>query len=122
MDGVTVVCAHSQALAQCQVWLNLHHPDVERRAVASNAEAARHGQPDPTIAAIASEMARRAVPAGRRASAYPGRSAQPHALRRHRQPADNPSGRDQTSLVLAVPNKAGAVYDLLAPWRSMACR
>src|SRR3954469_1957239 len=41
MDGVSVVCAHSQALAQCQVWLNLHHPTVERRAVASNAEAAR---------------------------------------------------------------------------------
>jgi len=27
----------------------------------------------------------------------------------------NPSGADQTSLVLAVPNKAGAVYNLLAP-------
>ena len=27
-----------------------------------------------------------------------------------------PSGRDQTSLVLAVPNKAGAVYNLLAPF------
>jgi chorismate mutase / prephenate dehydratase len=26
-----------------------------------------------------------------------------------------PSGLDQTSLVLAVPNKAGAVYQLLAP-------
>ena len=26
-----------------------------------------------------------------------------------------PSGKDQTSLVLAVPNKAGAVYQLLAP-------
>jgi chorismate mutase/prephenate dehydratase len=26
-----------------------------------------------------------------------------------------PSGQDQTSLVLAVPNKAGAVYHLLAP-------
>src|SRR3954469_496353 len=37
MEGVTVVCAHSQALAQCQVWLNLHHPGIERRAVASNA-------------------------------------------------------------------------------------
>ena len=26
-----------------------------------------------------------------------------------------PSGRDQTSLVLSVPNKPGAVYELLAP-------
>jgi chorismate mutase/prephenate dehydratase len=57
MDGVTVVCAHSQALAQCQVWLNLHHPNIERRAVASNAEAAVLASKDPAIAAIASEMA-----------------------------------------------------------------
>src|SRR3954466_13821164 len=29
MEGVKVVCAHSQALAQCQAWLNLHHPQIE---------------------------------------------------------------------------------------------
>ena len=57
MDGVTAVCAHSQALAQCQVWLNQHYPHIERRAVASNAEAAVLASQDPTIAAIASEMA-----------------------------------------------------------------
>jgi len=57
MDGVTVVCAHSQALAQCQVWLNQHYPNIERRAVASNAEAAVLASQDPTVAAIASEMA-----------------------------------------------------------------
>src|SRR5690606_19309053 len=26
-----------------------------------------------------------------------------------------PSGRDKTSLILAVPNRAGAVYEMLAP-------
>ncbi|MCJ9713945.1 hypothetical protein LWS69_33340, partial [Bordetella hinzii] len=26
-----------------------------------------------------------------------------------------PSGQDKTSLILAVPNRAGAVYDMLAP-------
>jgi chorismate mutase/prephenate dehydratase len=115
MEGVTVVCAHSQALAQCQVWLNLHHPNVERRAVASNAEAAVMASKDPTIAAIASEMA--------------GEQYQLGVVQAHIQ--DDPhnrtrfvvigsletgrSGRDRTSLVLAVPNTAGAVYRLLAP-------
>jgi len=115
MEGVTVVCAHSQALAQCQVWLNLHHPNVERRAVASNAEAAVMASQDPTIAAIASEMA--------------GEQYQLGVVQGHIQ--DDPhnrtrfvvigsletgrSGRDRTSLVLAVPNTAGAVYRLLAP-------
>jgi chorismate mutase/prephenate dehydratase len=115
MDGVKVVCAHSQALAQCQVWLNLHHPGVERRAVASNAEAARMASEDPAVAAIASEMA--------------GEQYQLGVVQAHIQ--DDPhnrtrfliigslrtdrSGQDRTSLVLAVPNKAGAVYNLLAP-------
>jgi chorismate mutase/prephenate dehydratase len=115
MDGVTVVCAHSQALAQCQAWLNQHYPDLERRAVASNAEAARMASQDATMAAIASELA--------------GEQYQLGVVQGHIQ--DDPhnrtrfvvigalqagaSGQDRTSLVLAVPNKAGAVYNLLAP-------
>ena len=33
----------------------------------------------------------------------------------HRRQRTSASGKDQTSLVLSVPNKAGAVYNLLAP-------
>jgi chorismate mutase/prephenate dehydratase len=115
MDGVTVVCAHSQALAQCQVWLNQHYPQIERRAVASNAEAAVMASNDPAIAAIASEMAGEQYKLG----VVNGHiQDDPHNRTRfavigHLQ--TNPSGADQTSLVLAVPNKAGAVYNLLAP-------
>jgi chorismate mutase/prephenate dehydratase len=115
MDGVTVVCAHSQALAQCQVWLNLHHPDIERRAVASNAEAARMASLDPTIAAIASEMAGEQYKLGVVEAHI---QDDPHNRTRFvviGKLHTNPSGHDHTSLVLAVPNKAGAVYDLLAP-------
>ena len=115
MDGVTVVCAHSQALAQCQVYLNQHYPHLERRAVASNAEAAIMASKDPSIAAIASEMAGQqyglAVVAGHIQD-------DPHNRTRFAvigQLHTSPSGRDQTSLVLAVPNKAAAVYNLLAP-------
>lgn len=115
MDGVTVVCAHSQALAQCQAWLNLHYPNLERRAVASNAEAAVMASKDPSIAAIASEMAGQqyglAVVAGHIQDDPHNRTR--FAVIGHLR--TNPSGHDQTSLVLAVPNKAGAVYNLLAP-------
>jgi chorismate mutase/prephenate dehydratase len=115
MDGVKVVCAHSQALAQCQAWLNQHHPDIERRAVASNAEAAVLASQDPTIAAIASEMAGEQYQLG---VVQAHIQDDPHNRTRFvvigRQ-ATGPSGRDRTSLVLAVPNKAGAVYSLLAP-------
>ncbi|MBC7657548.1 MAG: prephenate dehydratase [Frankiaceae bacterium] len=115
MSGVTVVCAHSQALAQCQGWLNQHYPNIERRAVASNAEAAVMASANPAIAAIASEMAGEQYKLG----VVQGHiQDDPHnrtrfAIIGHLQ--TNPSGEDQTSLVLAVPNKAGAVYNLLAP-------
>ena len=115
MDGITRICAHSQALAQCQAWLNQHYPNIERQAVASNGEAARLASEDPTTAAIAGEIA--------------GQKYNLQVVNAHIQ--DDPhnrtrfavigrlqtasSGRDQTSLVLSVPNKAGAVYNLLAP-------
>ncbi len=115
MDGVTAICAHSQALAQCQVWLNQNYPNVERHAVASNAEAARMASADGTIAAIASELAGAQYALG----VVNGHiQDDPHNRTRFAvigtlQPG--PSGSDHTSLVLAVPNKAGAVYQLLAP-------
>ena len=115
MDGVKTVCAHSQALAQCQVWLNQHYPGIERRAVASNAEAAVLASQDPSVAAIASEMAGEQYQLG---VVQAHIQDDPHNRTRFvviGQLQTGPSGRDRTALVLAVPNKAGAVYNLLAP-------
>jgi chorismate mutase/prephenate dehydratase len=57
LEGIEVVLAHPQALAQCQGWLNNHLPDAERRAVSSNAEGARLAAANPAWAGIASERA-----------------------------------------------------------------
>ena len=115
MDGVTRICAHSQTLAQCQVWLKLNYPDIERHAVASNGEAARMASDDPTVAAIAGEIAGEHYNLGVVKAHV---QDDPHnrtrfAIIGRLQPG--PSGKDQTSLVLAVPNRAGAVYNMLAP-------
>ena len=115
MEGVTRICAHSQALAQCQAWLNEHYPQLERRAVASNGEAARMASEEPGVAAIAGDMAARRYSL---AIAHAHIQDDPHNRTRFfvvgtLQPG--PSGRDQTSLLLSVPNKSGAVYELLAP-------
>ncbi|WP_151447375.1 prephenate dehydratase [Lacisediminimonas profundi] len=115
MDGVQRICAHSQALAQCQNYLNQNYPQIQRQSVASNGEAARLASEDPTIAAIAGESA---------GSRYGLQVVQSHiqddphnttrfAVIGRLRPA--PSGNDHTSVVLSVANKAGAVYNLLAP-------
>lgn len=115
MEGITHICAHSQTLAQCQVWLNQNYPNIERQAVASNGEAARIASEDPTAAAIAGEIAGQRYNLGVVKAHV---QDDPHNRTRfvvvgRQQPA--PSGKDQTSLILSVPNKAGAVYNMLAP-------
>jgi len=115
MDGVVRIAAHAQALAQCVNWLNQQHPGIERQPVASNAEAARLASVDPTIAAIAGESA-----AGRYGLTAVASNIQDDPANRTRfvvlgKQQTQPSGRDKTSLILAVANRAGAVYDMLEP-------
>jgi len=115
LEGVTRVLAHPQSLAQCHGWLNQHCAELGREAISSNAEAARQASLDPTVAAIAGEPAARKW--GLQLVAA-GIQDDPHnrtrfvAIGHDETP---PSGHDITSLILAVPNRAGAVYEMLQP-------
>jgi len=122
LEGITAVCAHPQALAQCHGWLATHLPKAERRPVASNAEGARLASQDASLAGIASERAGSefglhiVAPAIQDEAhnrtrfailAHPNRHPQPQA-----------SGHDCTSLVVSVPNRPGAVHDMLTPLKA----
>jgi len=118
-DGIKVVAAHPQALAQCHGWLSHHLPDAERRPVSSNAEGARLASLDSSIAGIAS--ARAASEFGLHIVA-PAIQDDAHnrtrfAIVTHpdRHPAPRASGHDCTSLVVSVANQPGAMHDLLMP-------
>lgn len=119
LDNVEVVLAHPQALAQCQQWLSAHLPHAERRAVSSNAEGARLAASHPQWAAIASERAGSEF--GLHTAAL---AIQDEAFNRTRfvvaclpstMPAPQASGHDCISLVVSVPNRPGAVHDMLVP-------
>jgi chorismate mutase / prephenate dehydratase len=119
LQGIEVVAAHPQALAQCQDWLTKHLPHAERKPVSSNAEGARLASENPTWAGISSE----------RAASIFGLHIVSHAIQDDAYnrtrfciialpetiPSPNPSGKDCTSLIISVPNKPGAVHDLLVP-------
>jgi chorismate mutase / prephenate dehydratase len=122
LAGIEAVCAHPQALAQCHAWLTQHAPNVERRPVASNAEGARLASQNDRLAAIASERA---------SSEYglhvlsPAIQDDPHNRTRFavvalpsQHPQPRASGHDCTSLVVSVPNKPGAVHDMLVPLKN----
>jgi len=122
MEGIEALLAHPQALAQCHAWLAKHLPHAERRPVASNAEGARQANSNPSWAAIASE----------RAAAQYGLHVVAHAMQDdaynrtrfaviclpHTLAIAPPSARDCTSLILSVPNRPGAVHDLLVPLKT----
>lgn len=109
------VVSHAQSLAQCRHWLDTHVPGVERRAVASNAEAARLAAADPTLAAIAGEPAAQLYSldvVAARIQDDPRNRTRFVVVGAER---SHPCGRDRTSLILSVPNRAGAVLALLKP-------
>lgn len=115
LDSVKMVCAHAQALAQCQQWLSVHAPQLQRQAVSSNAEAARMASKDSSIAAIAGDPAQLAY-----GLQIVSAQIQDDPNNRTRfvvigQYACQPCGQDQTSLVLSVANQPGAVHHLLGP-------
>lgn len=118
-EGIEVVAAHPQALAQCQSWLSKHLPHAERRPVESNAEGARLAALNPTWAGIAGERA--AQQFGLHVVAH---AIQDEAYNRTRfaviclpgtLPTPAPTGHDCTSIIISVPNRPGAVHDLLVP-------
>ena len=122
LEGIEVVMAHPQALAQCQAWLSKHLPHAERRPVASNAEGARLAASNPAWAALASERA-----ASNFGLHIVSHAVQDDAYNRTRfaiialpETLATPpvSGQDCTSLVVSVPNRPGAVHDLLVPLKT----
>lgn len=122
LEDINVVLAHPQALAQCQGWLSQHLPNAERRAVSSNAEGARLAATSPAWAALASPRA--AAQFGLHIVAH---AIQDEAYNRTRfaviclpQTLAMPpaSAKDCTSLVVSVPNRPGALHDLLVPLKN----
>jgi chorismate mutase/prephenate dehydratase len=119
LDGVQAVCAHPQALAQCHTWLSNHLPHAERLPASSNAEGARMASLENRLAAIASERAGSEFGLHVVASAIQddAHNRTRFAVLAHpdRQPQPQASGHDCTSLVVSVPNRPGAVHDMLVP-------
>ena len=115
-EALLEVCAHEQSLAQCRRWLDNNLPDVPRRPVASNGEAARLAAEGAGIAAIASEAA-----ADRYALAVLHAHIEDQGDNKTRffvvgDQSVTPSGRDRTSIMVSTRNEPGALYKVLEPF------
>jgi chorismate mutase/prephenate dehydratase len=115
LPDVKRVLSHPQGLAQCRRWLAEHLPDVPTEETTSTAAAAEIAAGDPSVAAIASELAGRmyGVPV-LRTRIEDNRNNATRFLVLGRKPV-GPTGRDKTSILFAMPNTPGALHAILDP-------
>ncbi len=117
-ENITRVYSHPQSLAQCRKWLDANYPNIERVPLNSNAEAARRVGGEWNSAAIAGDMAERLYGLTRlreKIEDQPDNSTRFLVIGRDDIPA---SGDDKTSIIVAVRNEPGALYNLLEPFRT----
>ena len=110
---ITRIYAHQQALAQCRRWLDGQLPHADQIALSSNAEGARRVKGEAGAAAIAGETAAEIYGLGclaRNIEDELDNTTRFLIVGRHDTPS---SGDDKTSLLLAAPNRPGALYRLL---------
>jgi chorismate mutase/prephenate dehydratase len=119
LEKVTRIYSHPQSLAQCRKWLDANYPQAERIAVSSNAEAAKHVKGEWNAAAIAGLSAAEIYGLNivtEKIEDSPDNSTRFLIIGTQEVP---PSGDDKTSLVIAVRNKSGALYDILEPFHRL---
>lgn len=117
-DGLTnveKVYAHPQALAQCRGWLERYLPNAEILTASSNAEAAVIAAEDPTVAAIASDIAARLYKIQILASGIEDERNNTTRFLIIGTDSYAASGEDKTTIMVSAPNKVGSLFELLKP-------
>jgi chorismate mutase/prephenate dehydratase len=117
LPRVLRVCSHSQALAQCRVWLDEHLPEAERVPVASNAEGARRARDEQGTAAIAGETASEVYGLNILTREIEDRADNATRFLVLGRKLLRPSGADRTTLLLSIGDtqSPGALHRLLEP-------
>lgn len=120
LNGLEIVYAHAQALAQCQNWLNQHLPHVRKIAVSSNGEAARLATEQANVAAIASQAAAEIYQLNKLFSNIEDETNNTtrFLVLGHQEtvPSSSETQADKTSLIVSAPNQAGTLHRLIEPF------
>ena len=119
------VLSHPQGLAQCRGWLSANLPEVPTEETTSTAAAVEVAAGDPTVAAIAAELAgtlygvpilRARIEDNRHNATRFLVIGAPAPAAGGGRPAMGPSGRDKTSILFAMKNEPGSLYRILEPF------
>lgn len=116
---IKTIYAHSQALDQCRRWLQNHYPNATLQPVASNALAAITVQDTPNAAAIASEHALSLYGLERLAKNIEDNVGNTTRFFIIGKQVVAPSSKDKTSILVTTKHQAGALFDLLTPFKQL---
>lgn len=116
MDDVKRLYSHPHAIAQCRIWLENKLPHIPVTEMSSTAKAAETCLEDPSAAAIAADLA---------AQLY-GLQVIQRRIEDNinnftrflviSQKALGRTGRDKTSIMFAIKDEVGALYEMLLPF------
>lgn len=112
---VKQVLSHPQALAQCREWLDRNLSQAQTVEVGSTAIAAERALEEPTVAAIASELAGQlyGLPTLRERIEDLSQNVTRFLVVGTR--ALGPTRRDKTSILLSIKDEVGALHRILEP-------
>jgi chorismate mutase/prephenate dehydratase len=115
LSDVKQVVSHPQALAQCREWLDRNLPQAQAVELGSTAAAAERALEEPSVAAIASELAAQMyrLPVLRERIEDLAHNLTRFLVIGRR--AIGPTGRDKTSILLSIKDEVGALYRILEP-------
>jgi chorismate mutase / prephenate dehydratase len=115
-EDIRRIVSHPQALAQCRRWLASKLPHVPVHEAPSTAQAAQTASADPSLAAVASSLAKELYGLE---TVETNIEDQTNNITRFlviggRMPS--PSGSDKTSLVFSVKDEVGVLHRMLDPF------
>ncbi len=115
LDSVKKIVAHNQSLSQCQNWLDENLPNITRVALESNGAAAKAASLDSSLVAIAGNLAAKKYDMKIIANRIENDLSNRTRFAALGNFIPDSCGVDQTSLILSVPDKAGAMLSLIKP-------
>ncbi|SFV62946.1 Chorismate mutase I / Prephenate dehydratase [hydrothermal vent metagenome] len=116
---IKVIYAHQQAFDQSRRWLENHYPNAELKAVASNALAARMAKDEKNTAAIASQYALSLYGLERIAKNIEDNIGNTTRFLVLGKESIGKSDKDKTSILVTTKHQAGALFDLLEPFKQL---
>ena len=118
-EEIRKIYSHPQSLGQCRQWLRSNFPTAEIVEASSNTRAAQHAAQEPGTAAIAGKLAAELYELNILEAAIQDSVHNTTRFLVIGPQACPPTGGDKTSLMFAIRDKAGALFEALEPFNRL---